>query len=268
MFQFTDEKPKGQGAFDLREFYFEDDFQLPTLTDVANLSNEDFTPSQTHYNMCLDMYKNMPQKELENMMQSVAPENVQEHKLTNKSSKLKAASTLAALTSVEKVKYLCWVPELSAEGEQLENWDNTLRGKYVCKYRKQQSDGTYNLLEITVGTDWVEKNFSVVALSYIQRLGNQVSQSLPYQDETGNQHSMKGFVDIEAENVTVEMETVLFNRFRYVPSQESSDPTIEGPVQEKWIAYYNDLKETKEVPYDYLEGILDKKILETTKHAV
>ena len=256
-FQFTDRKPIGQGAIDLTTFGIGKQSRPPTLKDIKKLENKDLSDIQTGLTVAFDFYKSMPKKQLEDIWSKVAPDNVKQHNLLKQLDKLKAAGTLAALSNVKQVKYLAWVPETSPSGEKLLNQDGTLKGKYVCKYIQDQKRNKNNLKEMTVGTDWVEKNFSVILLAYIQRLG--------YQRDLETVNALGGFTNVEAHHVTFVTEDIQFNSVRYIPSHTVQKGNIEEKIPEKWLVYSNAMMTREEVTYDYLRGILDELFLEHVK---
>ena len=267
-FHFTSAKPVGIGAIDLTEFKLgHKPSRPPTSADIVTLNNEDFFPIQTRFDESLKHFTSLAQTELENLWKSIAPENLSEHSLFNKPRRVRVAKTLAALTNVYLVKYICWIPDRDIDGDKLLNKDNTLMGKYVCRYQEQQADNTTVLKDITVGTHWAEMNFSVVALAYAQRLGYEVSQKLSYTDNDGNLLTTKGFLNIEVENVLVEMDEVQFNRIRYIPILPIADSPEGEMLPEKWLAYRNDTEKQFEVAYDYLVTFLSVSFLDEVRRA-
>ena len=262
---FKSDKPVGLGAFDLRDFVFGEESRSPTLNDIASLNNDDFFPHQTDYEMSLKEFQNLPKEELERVWKTTAPYNVGHHDLTDRSNKIKAATTLASLTNVKRVKYIAWIPEISKEAVGLKYADNTLKGKYVCRYREQQPNKKMITKDVAVSNDWVKKNFNMMVLSYAQRLGYDVATPVVYKDEQGNRYQTEGFVDIESANITMEMEEgEEFNQLQYIPSHVDDKGHT---IPEKWMALSNETQRRFEVSYDHLLENYDKPFLETLKQS-
>ena len=79
---FTNDKPVGLGAIDLRDFVFGEQSRSPTLNDIANLNNDEFFPHQTDYERSLKEFQNLPKEELERVWKTTAPYNIGHHNLT------------------------------------------------------------------------------------------------------------------------------------------------------------------------------------------
>ena len=80
---------------------------------------------------------------------------------------MESVKNSAALLSIYRVKAISWTPSaISASGGPVRNIDGTLKGRYYCRYK----DHNDKIKDIVVITHWAEKQFSVMALAYVQNL--------------------------------------------------------------------------------------------------
>jgi len=67
--------------------------------------------------------------------------------------KNKAADLEADLYNIQTCKAIAWDPDVTLKGQPKFYGDETLKGKYVCRYL----DGQDRLQSVTVPTDWLKK---------------------------------------------------------------------------------------------------------------
>ena len=141
--------------------------------------------------MCTTLQEYMgvePQDEFEKSLLSIKSEQAKIEKIEDWLKKFEESRTLASLDNVRKVKSIAWVPQASSKGIKPTFDNNTLKGKYVVRYENGPE-----MKDITVKSDWAERNFSVVALACAQKLAyDQIEK------QEGTPHVARDFVDIAA----------------------------------------------------------------------
>ena len=116
----------------------------------------------------------MSSTDLHKLWKEVLPTVKQDIDLDKQSDKLEAIKTLASLNNVKRVKYLAWEPEVTSKGDIMYYHDGTLKGEYICIYKEKVPNQKSEYKTVAVSCDWAERNFSIIALAYAQRLGYQV----------------------------------------------------------------------------------------------
>ena len=136
--EWTDDKPAGQGAINLTGLTMGDDDRPPLFTDVQALTHNDWEPEQVDYTEALRKFKKLlgikPLTEHRELVEGLSSAKAREEFNQDRATKLEQAKLNSYLFNVHKVKYLAWIPEVTHTGKPVKNKDDTLAGKYCCKF--------------------------------------------------------------------------------------------------------------------------------------
>lgn len=164
------------GAFDLTNYTIDDgDEKRPVmLQDVEKLDNEDFEPEQVNMAKGFKMIKKILQIPPTSLYQvhldRLKNEALQDISLKKRKKKLEEAKIAALLTNVNKVKQIAWIPVVTTQGNKVKHTDGTLKGRYAVMVEETNKNKQTSLTEVNVEANWTERQFSIVALAYAQKV--------------------------------------------------------------------------------------------------
>ena len=122
-------------------------------------------------------------KKIEKTVESIKTKVLKDQTIRKEARKVNEAKTLALLANIHHVKKLSWVPEPSKSGGKLHHVNNTLNEHYTMSYEDILPGGKVVKRDVNIGSDWVEKQFKVVALADAQRIGYDLARKEVHYDK-------------------------------------------------------------------------------------
>ncbi|HEY9300870.1 MAG TPA: hypothetical protein VIQ31_31800, partial [Phormidium sp.] len=248
------------------------------LEDVEKLDNKDFEPEQVDMAEGFKVMKKIlqipPSKLYQAHLDRLKNEALQDLSLKKRQKKLEEAKIAALLTNVHKVKQIAWLPIVTSQGNRVKHTDGTLKGRYAVMVEETDKNKQTSLTEVNVEADWAERQFCIVALAYAQKVAYEYAHKEVAKDKTGHRTVVSGYVDIEGENVTINVDNAEFHKVKYLPSrarvqpsnsEEGEDDENPQPKGEKWQAYSHVTGTTTELTDRQMREALPASFLEQVK---
>ena len=122
----------------------------------------------------------------------------------------------AALHNIYRVKAFSWTPSaISASGSPVRSNGGTLKEKYYCRYK----DHNNKMKDTVVILHWAEKQFSIMALAYVQKIFYNMTKKELCKDDPDHPVDDHGHVDVELEGVEMEYNNTVSNRVKLTPEK-------------------------------------------------